>query len=215
MTNKILKGDFDFLELELTDAGELANLQLPNPTLLEYYRGLKDRKIVWNTVIDDSIIEVADYILRWNREDQGVPIDMRKPIRFYINTDGGDLIPTMYVVDIIRASKTPVYTFGLGKAYSAGGLLLMSGHKRFIFKNTTCLIHDGAGESSGNIGKMLDNAKFTEELEKKQKEYILSMTKITAKKYDAQYRRDWFMFSDEMLALGIADEIVEDLDKIL
>ena len=62
---------------------------------------------------------------------------------------------------------------------------------------------------------MLDNLEFTKELEKRMKEYILSSTRITEEVYDQNYRRDWFLFSEEMIALGIADEIVTDIDTIL
>ncbi len=47
------------------------------------------------------------------------------------------------------------------------------------------------------------------------KQYILSSTRITEEVYDQNYRRDWFMFSEEMIELGIADEIVTDIDTIL
>lgn len=121
----------------------------------------------------------------------------------------------MNVIDLIKLSKTPVITIGMGKVYSAGGLLLMAGHKRYIFKHTSCLIHDGSSGAVGSIGKLIDNLKFTEKLEALIKEYIISSTKITEQMFDANYRRDWFMFSDEMLELGVADEIIDDIDTIL
>ena len=95
------------------------------------------------------------------------------------------------------------------------GLLLMAGHKRYIFPHTSCLIHDGSSGAIGSIGKMLDNLEFTKELEVRMKAYIISSTHITEDVYDKNYRRDWFMFSEEMIKLGIADEIVTDIDTIL
>ena len=121
----------------------------------------------------------------------------------------------LHIIDMIYLSKTPVYTIGMGRVYSAGGLLLMAGHKRYIFQHTSCLIHDGSSGAIGSIGKMLDNLEFTKELEKRMKQYILSSTRISEEQYDQNYRRDWFMFSEEMIELGIADEIVADIDTIL
>ena len=103
----------------------------------------------------------------------------------------------------------------MGRVYSAGGLLLMAGHKRYIFNHTSCLIHDGSSGAIGNIGKLLDNLKFTEASEQRIKHYITTQTRITAEMYEDNYRRDWFLFSDEMIRLGIADEIVTDIDTIL
>lgn len=205
------------VEIEL-DFGEIANLldrTLPDPSLLEYYRMRTKREIMWNADIEDDILEVSLAIRKWNVEDNGIEVDKRVPIKIFINSDGGSVDAVMNVIDLIKLSKTPVITIGMGKVYSAGGLLLMAGHKRYIFKHTSCLIHDGSSGAVGSIGKLIDNLKFTEKLEALIKEYIISSTKITEQMFDANYRRDWFMFSDEMIELGVADEIIDDIDTIL
>lgn len=152
---------------------------------------------------------------KWNEEDKGVAPENRKPIKIFINSDGGSVDTVLHVIDMIRLSKTPIYTIGMGRVYSAGGLLLMAGHKRYIFSHTSCLIHDGSSGAIGSIGKMLDNLEFTKRLEEKMKQYILTSTHITDEMYTQNYRRDWFLFSEEMIELGIADEIVTDIDTIL
>lgn len=200
---------------DFEDVQCLMDEALPDPSLLEYYRRLKKREILWNDEIDDATIDIALYIRKWNEEDKGIDPKDRKPIKILINSDGGGVDTAMHIIDMIMLSKTPVITIGMGRVYSAGGLLLMAGHKRFIFPHTSCLIHDGSSGAIGNIGKLLDNLEFTKELEKRMKQYILSRTHISEEQYDQNYRRDWFLFSDEMIDLGIADEIVSDIDTIL
>lgn len=200
---------------DFMDVDAVLDTSLPDPAMVEFYRRLKNREILWNADIDDATIDIALYIRKWNAEDKDVKSDERKPIKIFINSDGGSVDTVLHIIDVIKLSKTPVYTIGMGRVYSAGGLLLMAGHKRYIFRHTSCLIHDGSSGAIGSIGKMLDNLEFTKRLEEKMKQYILTNTKITAEMYDANYRRDWFMFSDEMIELGIADEIVIDIDTIL
>lgn len=200
---------------DFEDVQELIEEVLPDPTLLEYYRRLKNREILWNDDIDDSTIDIALYIKKWNTEDKGIAPEERKPIKIFINSDGGSVDTVLHIIDMIHLSKTPIYTIGMGRVYSAGGLLLMAGHKRYIFPHTSCLIHDGSSGAIGSIGKMLDNLEFTKELEKRMKDYILSSTHITEEVYDKNYRRDWFIFAEDMIELGIADEIVADIDTIL
>ncbi len=212
--NDSIKASIEFME-EFEDVQDLMDEKLPDPTLLEHYRRLKKREILWNDDIDDATIDIALYIKKWNAEDKGIAQEERKPIKIFINSDGGSVDTVLHIIDMIGLSKTPVYTIGMGRVYSAGGLLLMAGHKRYVFPHTSCLIHDGSSGTIGSIGKMLDNLEFTKELEKRMKEYILSSTKITEEVYDRNYRRDWFMFSEEMIELGIADEIVADIDTIL
>lgn len=207
----------DVIDLDemFTDVKELFDTNLPSPELLEYYRMLSHREILWNQEIDESTIDITLYIMKWNREDKGKPVAERTPIKIYINTDGGDLNTIMHVIDVIELSKTPVYTIACGKAFSSGGYLLMAGHKRFIFKNTCCLIHDGSSGFYGDMGKHLDVMEFTKKSELKVREFVLGKTKISPEEYDQNYRRDWWLFSDEMISLGIADEIITDLDTIL
>lgn len=202
-------------EDDFSDMAGVLDTSLPDPSLLELHRRLKKREIVWNNDIDDTTIDIALYIKKWNEEDRVVAAGDRKPIKIFVNSDGGSVDTVLHVIDMIQLSKTPVYTIGMGRVYSAGGLLLMAGHKRYVFSHTSCLIHDGSSGAIGSIGKMLDNLEFTKRLEEKMKQYILTRTHITEEMYDQNYRRDWFMFSDEMIELGIADEIVTDIDFIL
>lgn len=211
MTKKLME---EFNE-DFIDVGGVLDTTLPDPTMVEYYRRLKKREILWNDDISDATIDIALYIKKWNAEDKGIAPEERKPIKIFINSDGGSVDTVLHIIDMVHLSKTPIYTIGMGRVYSAGGLLLMAGHKRYVFPHTSCLIHDGSSGAIGSIGKMLDNLEFTKELEKRMKEYILSSTRITEEVYDQNYRRDWFLFSEEMIVLGIADEIVTDIDTIL
>lgn len=215
MKSKETKKLMDEFNEDFSDMDGLFDTTLPDPTMVEFYRRLKNREILWNDDIDDATIDIALYIKKWNDEDKDLAIEDRQPIKIFINSDGGYVATVLHVIDMIHLSKTPVYTIGMGRVYSAGGLLLMAGHKRYIFPHTSCLIHDGSSGAIGSIGKMIDNLEFTKELEKRIKQYILSSTRITEEIYDQNYRRDWFMFSEEIIKLGIADEIVTDIDTIL
>ena len=209
------KRGLELLEIDLSDVEGVLDTHLPDPVQLEFYRRLAKREILWNEDIDTSTIDVSMYIRKWNGEDVGIPADQRNPIKIFINSDGGCVNTVLNVIDTISLSKTPVITIGMGKVYSSGGMLLMAGHKRYVFEHTSCLIHDGSSGAIGDIGKLIVNLKFTEQLEERVRKYIVSRTKITEEMYDSNYRRDWFMFSDEMIKYGIADKIITDIDEIL
>lgn len=202
-----------------SDLEELANIKLPDPTLLDYYARREDRCILWNTDIEDDFVEIYQDILRWNKEDieNGVKQEDTKPIRVYINSDGGSVSAVFTIIDLLLMSYTKVITIGLGKCYSSGGLLLMAGQERLLLPNCTVLIHDGqSGYVYNATGKMLDNLEFTKELEEKIKNYILSRTSINEEEYDKNYRRDWWIFADEAVnKYHIADKIVTDIKEIL
>ena len=206
---------FDLEVLIDDDIKTLSKTDLPDYYLLSFYKRLANREIFWNDDIDTDLVDFSWQILEWNREDKDILIENRKPIIIYINSDGGCLNSTMNFIDMIKLSKTPVITIAMGKAYSAGGLLLMAGHKRYIFKDTTFLLHDGSTGAFGSVSKVVDSLEFTQKTEKRMKEFILANTKINEDLYDKNYRRDWFMFSDEIIKYGVADKIIIDLSEIL
>lgn len=207
---------FDFDVLQDCDMGDLANIKLPDPYILDYYSRRKDRCILWNSDIEDDFVEIYQDIIRWNKEDIGKKPEDIVPIKIYINSDGGSVSAVFTIIDLILMSKTPIVTIGLGKCYSSGGLLLMAGHKRILLPHCTVLIHDGRSGAYGDTGKMMDNFEFTKTLESKIKKYILERTKISETEYDQNYRRDWWIFAEDAVnKYGIADKIVTDISEIL
>lgn len=167
----------DFLEFDVLEDANLSgaeNVKLPDPYLLDYYTRRKDRCILWNDEIEDDFVEMYQDIIKWNKEDKELDPEDRKPIKIYINSNGGSISAVFSIIDLISISKTPVITIGLGKCYSAGGLLLIAGHKRLLLPNCTVLIHDGSMFAYGNTGKMLDSLEHTKELETRVKKYLMN-----------------------------------------
>lgn len=199
----------------MDDCAECERQKFQDPMVMEAYDRLKKREFIWNDEVDEDIIDLSLYIQKWNAEDKGVPVEKRIPIKVFINTDGGDLNAVMNAVDMILLSKTPVITIGLGKIYSAGLLLFIAGAKRYVFRHTSCLIHDGFGGIMDSTAKMIDALKFTECTEAQIQDYIMDRTSISKAVLKKNYRKDWFILSDEMVKLGIADEIITDIDVIL
>ncbi len=209
------RNELGFEILISEDIKTLSKTNLPDYYLLSFYKRLLNRELLWNGDIDTDLVDFSWQILEWNREDKGIPIKERQPIVIYINSDGGCLNSIMNFAGTIKLSKTPIITVGMGKAYSAGGMLLMAGHKRYIFEDTTFLLHDGSTGLFGSVGKLKDSFEFQQKIEDRVKEYVLSNTSIDEDLYDKNYRRDWFMLSDEIIKYSVADKIITDLEEIL
>lgn len=188
------------------------NLQLPDPTLLSYYQDEADRSFWINDEITDNLLEFAKLIMKYNKEDVGKPIEDRKPIKIFISSPGGDLDATLSFIGLIGLSKTPIWTINMGWAYSAAGLILMAGHKRFIMPNCSVLIHSGSGQLGGSFEQTTEQMKNYKALVDKMREFILSKTKIDTKLFKKNSTKDWYINAEEALSLGIVDKIVEDLD---
>lgn len=191
---------------------KVENLQLPNPALLGYYNNEKDRVLWIEGEIDDDLFEMSKLILKYNQEDKDIPVSERKPIKIFIHSPGGDLDSTLAFIGLMNISKTPIFTINACWAYSAAGLILMAGHKRYALPNTECLIHSGSGHLGGSYEQTTEQMKNYKYLVDKMREFIFSKTKIDQKTFKKYSSKDWYIYTDEMLEYCIVDEIVNDLD---
>ncbi len=193
----------------------LENLQLPSPELVTFYKDENERVFWIQDEINEDLFEFSKCIIRYNREDKDIPVEQRKPIKFFIDSPGGDLETMLAFVGLVGISKTPIWTINAGIAYSAAGLILMSGHKRFALPNSQCLIHTGSGQLGGTFDQTTEQMKNYKQMVDKMKDFILSHTNIDQKLFNKNKSKDWFINTDEQLSLGIVDKILDSLDEIL
>ena len=193
----------------------IENLQLPAPELVTYYKNDNNRTFWIEDEIGDGLFEYSKQILRFNQEDKDIPVEERKPIKFFIDSPGGDLETMLAFIGLVGISKTPIWMINAGIAYSAAGLILMSGHKRFALPNSQCLIHTGSGQLGGAFDQTTEQMKNYKQMVEKMKNFIISHTNIDQKLFNKNKSKDWFITTEEQLELGIVDKIVDDLDEIL
>lgn len=196
---------------------ELENLKLPNPMLLDTYTDRKNRLIFIDYDIDDTLLrEVGRQIIEYNREDKGKPADERTPIVILINSGGGCLDSTYATIAIMETSKTPIITVNMNCAYSAAGLILMAGHKRYCMPRSQVLIHSGSAQGiSGNYEDIQESTKSYKKMVEEMREFIISKTKIDKALMKKNQSRDWYLQTSEQIDLGVVDEVITDLDSIL
>ena len=196
---------------------ELENLKLPNPMLLDTYTDRKNRLIFIDYDIDDTLLrEVGRQIIEYNREDKGKSVDERAPIVILINSGGGCLDSTYATIAIMETSKTPIITVNMNCAYSAAGLILMAGHKRYCMPRSQVLIHSGSAQGiSGNYEDIQESTKSYKKMIEEMREFIVSKTKIDKSLMKKNQSRDWYLQTSEQIDLGVVDEIITDLDSIL
>ena len=196
---------------------ELENLKLPNPMLLDTYTDRKNRLIFIDYDIDDTLLrEVGRQIIEYNREDKGKSAEERTPIVILINSGGGCLDSTYATIAIMETSKTPIITVNMNCAYSAAGLILMAGHKRYCMPRSQVLIHSGSAQGiSGNYEDIQESTKSYKKMVKEMREFVISKTKVDKALMKKNQSRDWYLQTSEQIDLGVVDEIITDLDSIL
>ena len=136
----------------------------------------------------------------------------RDPIDFYISCLGGCGVEIMSVRDIMKNIKCDVNTIGLGKCYSGGSLLLMSGTgERNAYKNTMILIHSlRTGLYYDSIREQESRWEHLQDLDDLVKDIMYEEMNVDSReKIDNLIERDNYMRVEEAKELGIIDEIIE------
>lgn len=179
-----------------------------DPATYQYFKGLKERRIVFNDEVTEDIVETVMLpLLDMDNDGTGLPITI------VMNTPGGSLFDGMPLCDIIDGLKTPTTIFVPSHAYSMGGFFLMAGYnnpnvKKVCYKHSTALLHGGSAYMEGSASIVKDTFKFQEKYDEKLKEYVLTHSKITEAEYERMERYEWYMTSDDMLAYGLVDEVI-------
>ena len=160
---------------------------------------IKNRRLFLDGSVESFASQVVSYIIKYNAEDIGLPIEKRKPIVLYVSSEGGDMESGLNLVNMIASSKTPVYTINMGYAYSMAIYIMMAGHKRYAMPGARFLLHDGETRIAGSMNKTHDVMNFQKNLEENLKQFVLSKTKITDEEYTKNSRIEWFMLIRQFL----------------
>lgn len=101
-------------------------------------------------------------------------------------------------------------------AYSAAGLILMAGHRRYCMPRSQVLIHSGSAQGiGGNFEDIQESTKSYKKMVEEMREFIVSKTKIDKALMKKNQSRDWYLDTTQQTELGVVDEIIIDLDVIL
>lgn len=192
----------------------IANMQLPDPDLRDFYQYEQDRVFWVDSEINENLLSLVKLIVKCNREDRGKPIEERTPIKVFIDSPGGDVCALWTTIKAIEISKTPVHTINYCTAYSAAADLLASGHKRYALPGTSVMVHSGSCMFGGTMEQAENMKKHFDKLGKKVTDYFLAHTKVDPKTFKKKAPGDWYMDEDEALKNGLIDEIIIDLDTL-
>ena len=178
-----------------------------------------DRIIIIDKELDTTLLrDVILHIVQWNKEDMDIPKDKRRPIKLIIDSEGGNMVCTLNLIDAIRSSVTPVYGVTFSLAASAAAYVLIACEKRFAFEHSTILLHDGTQAVYHTANKAKDTMRYYDRLDEIVKKLVVSNTNIPEGEYEDNKDREQYFFAEEAKAKGIIDYIINvdiPLDEVL
>jgi ATP-dependent protease ClpP protease subunit len=178
-------------------------------TINEYY--------LYNDITIKSVMSLLKFIKnaekRWNNflleYSDLINKAEPKPLKIFINSNGGEIFAAIPIIDAITNSQIPIYTYIEGMSASAASLISMVGHKRFITKNSFMLIHELRGGVEGTYSNILDEKENCDKIMNVIKQTYLNKTnnKLANDFLDKILKRDLILTSEECLNYGLVDEI--------
>ena len=173
---------------------------------------LSQRKVfVEGEINAEAACEFVKKIMLLNAEDSNKPIDV------LINSPGGCINSGMLMYDVIQASKAPIRTYCIGRAYSMGAILLACGnHGRYVLPHGEVMIHEPllGNRVGGNSSSIKSISESLLETKRKMNQILAKHTGQSEQAVEEATSFDHYFDPEESLKFGLVDEIV-DFGKLM
>ena len=135
---------------------------MPNPEPIDYQppaQALADAgmMLLMGTICEETIKPTIEWILHENfcRKKKN------KELLLMISSEGGNLEDAFALIDVMRTSKIPVKTVGLGVVASAGLMIFIAGAagRRVLTPNTSILSHQFTAGHAGKAHELFATVK--------------------------------------------------------
>lgn len=133
-----------------------------------------------------------------------------KDIFLYINTEGGDIVPTMAILDTMKHINSDVGCVAFGSARAMGGMLLACGAKgkRAALPNTCVMLHHPAGAARGQASDIANEGAELLKIRTKINNMLAEATGKSPEVIHENIRRDFHLTAEKALDYGVIDKVL-------
>lgn len=170
-----------------------------------FSRLLKDNIIFIGSEINDNVANlVIAQLLYLEAENK------EKEISLYINSPGGNITSGLAIYDTMQFIQSEVTTICVGQAASMAAVLLSAGAqgKRYSLPNSRIIIHQPLGGFQGQASDIAIQAKEILRMRESINRILMSHTKQSEERINADIERDFIMTPEQAKDYGIIDSIL-------
>ena len=174
-------------------------------------QALNDHGIM--VLMDEINHETVKPVIEWILHENHVRKKKHKELLLMICSEGGNIAEAFALIDVMRSSRIPVKTVGLGSIASCGLLIFMAGAtgRRVLTPNTSILSHQFSWESEGKSHELFATIK---EFELTQKRMVTLYKDATGLEDDVIRKvllppQDVWLSAEEALEYHICDVIAD------
>jgi ATP-dependent Clp protease protease subunit len=163
---------------------------------------------VWVTSFtEESAQEFREHVIEHAKHDHS------KPIVIYIDSFGGHVDALAKMIETLDEVPNHIITVCMGKAMSAGAILLSHGDTRFCGRNSRVMVHEISSGTQGDVHDIYADAMAVKRMNEKFMGLLAKNCKIKGgykelrKRIKSQDGRDRHMNAQEALKFGIIDVV--------
>lgn len=169
--------------------------------------GLLENNIhfLYGDIEENNITDAIYWITYENLQPEDTLLTM------YINSMGGSLSDAFALIDVMRTSRRPIRTIGIGSVISAAFLIFVAGTKgeRIVSKNASIMCHQFSGGMDGKYHDIRAITKENELSNDRMVDLLKECSGLDAKKIRTKLLppTDVWLKPAELAELGLADSI--------
>ena len=173
--------------------------------------------MVYGDITTDKVENIVSHIAAINDYDFDMDSQVKnyepEPIKLFICSPGGELLPTLGLCSYIMNSMTPVATVCMGEACSAAFLILICGHVRYAVPGSSMMAHQAVGGQFGSAKDCEIALKQMQRLETYMLDIVKKKTKIPESLITDIYhsQTDRYLSVEEAKEFGVIDHIYGEL----
>lgn len=157
------------------------------------------------TPIDDDVANLIVAQLLFLRSE-----DPDKEIAMYINSPGGSSTAMFAIYDTVQFLGSPVATYCVGQAASAGAFLLATGTagRRHALPNSRVLLHQPHGGMEGRSADLEIHAREIVRMRRRADEILAQHTGQPLDRISADTDRDFILTPEDAKDYGVVDHVM-------
>jgi ATP-dependent Clp protease, protease subunit len=135
-----------------------------------------------------------------------------KTINVHINSPGGDVFESIAISNLLKNHDATIITHIDGLAASGASIIAMAADKVIMPKNTMMMIHKAWTYAAGNAEGLRKIANRLDKIDSAVTESYKSRFVGESEELEKLLGDETWLTAEECLALGFADELVEDIE---
>lgn len=163
--------------------------------------------------MDEVTGETIRPVVEWILHENFVTKNKKRELLLMICSEGGDLQCAFALIDVMRSSRIPIKTVGLGQIASSGLLIFMAGTpgRRTLTPNTSILSHQFSWYNEGKSSELFATMREFELTHRRMVEHYRRCTGLSDDRIKEKLLppNDVWLSAEEARELNVCDAISE------